>query len=71
MPIQAAADGGRARARTLMFIPVIGPDLIDQHLTRLDARLGASRPGPAALASMAPAARTASSPCSRAFPAST
>jgi hypothetical protein len=60
-----AADQGRVRARTLLFIAGVGPTMIDQNITELDAALGSSSPGPAGLAdlvSKARAAMSASSP---------
>lgn len=56
-----AADQGRTRARTLLFIAVVGPDLVDSNIAGLDAALGTSSPGPAGLASLVSAVKTASS----------
>jgi hypothetical protein len=47
-----ASDGGRARVQTLLAIQGAGPDYVRQHLTDIDAALGASSPGPAALADL-------------------
>jgi len=35
-----AADQGRIRARTLLFLVGVGPDVVDQHLADLDPALG-------------------------------
>ncbi len=43
------SDGGRARVRTLLAIQGAGPDYVRQHLTDIDAALGAADPGTAAL----------------------
>ena len=47
-----ASDGGRARVGTLLAIQGAGPDYVRQHLTGIDAALGASSPGTAALADL-------------------
>ena len=56
-----AADQGRARARTLLFILAVGPDAVDQNIPGLDAALGTSSPGPDGLASLVAAAKAAAS----------
>src|SRR5215831_12745549 len=60
-----ADDQGRARARTLLVIAGVGPDVVQQTVPDLDAALGASSPGTAGLAdpvSKTRTAMTASSP---------
>jgi hypothetical protein len=47
-----AADQGHARARTLLFIIGVGPDVMAQNIPSLDAALGTSSPGPGGLASL-------------------
>ncbi len=56
-----ADDQGRARARTLLFIAGVGPDVVQQNAPDLDAALGASSPGPAGLADLVSKTRTAMS----------
>ena len=56
-----AADQGRGRARTLLFIAGVGPTMIDQSITELDTALGSSSPGPAGLANLVSKARAAMS----------
>jgi hypothetical protein len=56
-----AADQGRARARTLLFIAGVGPNTVDQNIAGLDAALGTSSPGPAGLADLVSTARAAMS----------
>ena len=63
-----AADQGRARARTLMFIVAADPDEVDKNIAGLDAALGADSPGPAGLAALVKAAREASSAASPRVP---
>jgi hypothetical protein len=56
-----ADDQGRARARTLLFIAGVGPDVVQQNVPDLNAALGASSPGVAGLADLVSKARTAMS----------
>jgi hypothetical protein len=56
-----AADQGRARARTLLFIAGVGPDAVDLTIAGLDAALGTSSPGPAGLGDLVAKARAAMS----------
>jgi hypothetical protein len=47
-----ASDRGQARVQTLLAIQGAGPDYVRKHLTDIDAALGASSPGTAALADL-------------------
>lgn len=47
-----ASDGGQARVGTLLAIHGVGPDYLRNHLTDIDAALGAVSPGTAALADL-------------------
>ena len=54
-----ADDQGRARARALLFIAGVGPDVVQQNIPDLDAALGTSSPGTTGLADLVSRARVA------------